>query len=160
MTSLTYQLNSSLNLVEFSEDVLTHFESNKQRGWLSCEAGGQLFAEIDRAKSIMRIIGITGPRPTDRRSVFGYLPDRSAEKREIKEYYLKGLHFIGDWHTHRQKKPTPSTMDQASMLEMVRRSTHDFPGFIMVIVGQADFPGGLHVSFHSDTISNRLALAK
>lgn len=158
MNCLVYQLPGSLGILELSEDVLAHFEANKQRGWLSCEAGGQLFAKIDDSGGGIRVLGVTGPRPTDRRSVFGYVPDRAAERAEIFEYYSRGLHFVGDWHTHRQPKPLPSSTDQASMRDMVRQSAHDLAGFIMIIVGQGNFPDGLYVSFHSETTSHQLVL--
>ncbi|WP_340676199.1 Mov34/MPN/PAD-1 family protein [Paraperlucidibaca sp.] len=158
MTSLIYQLPDSLGLLELSESVLAHFEANKQRNRMSCEAGGQLFAQIDNPGKRIKVVDATGPRSTDRRSIFGYVPDRVAEREEIFDSYSRGLHFVGDWHTHRQLQPLPSATDNASMREMVMQSAHDLSGFIMVIVGQACFPGGLCVSFHSKAMSHQLVL--
>jgi hypothetical protein len=59
------------------------------------------------------------------------------------------LHFVGDWHSHRQRYPSPSTTDIESMADMVKRSDHSLVGFILVVVGTAKFPAGLHVSVHT-----------
>lgn len=152
---ILYLLPSQLGSIELSASVLAHFEKHKQHRWHSCEAGGQLFAYSDNSK-ITKILDATGPRRTDRRSFISYIPDRNSERIEIAERYTHGLHFVGDWHTHRQLMPSPSFTDDRSMRDLVRLSTHELAGFIMVIVGQAEFPQGLHVSFHTKTKSTIL----
>lgn len=153
--SLFFRLPSSMGVLELSSEVLAHFEANKQRRCFSREAGGQLFATFNQPSAI-KIVKATGPRATDQRSVFGYEPDRAAEKIEIWENYAQGFHFIGDWHTHRQKIPKPSSTDDNSMRDMVQQSSHDLDGFIMIIVGQSGFPEGIYVSFHSRKSSVQL----
>jgi integrative and conjugative element protein (TIGR02256 family) len=153
--SLVFRLPTGLGSLELSPQVLQHLDANRQRRLLSREAGGQLFATFEDP-SIMNVVDATGPRPTDRRSLYNYQPDRIAEKAEIRDRYARGLHYMGDWHTHRQKRPTPSPTDEHNINELVRLSSHDLAGFILVIVGQASFPDGLHVSFHSKTNAIRL----
>src|SRR5712664_740639 len=102
------------------------------------EAGGQLFATV--SEGLIDVIEATGPRPTDQRSVFGYVPDRDAERLEIKERFAAGLHFVGDWHSHRQRHPYPSTTDIESMGDMVQRSDHSLAGFVLIVVDTAKFP--------------------
>lgn len=146
---IKYQLPNELGIIEFSSTVLTHFEKHKQHKYSDHEAGGQLFAVECRADFSTGVIDITGPRPTDKRGPQEYVPDRTAEKEEISERYKQGMHFIGDWHTHREYNPKPSPRDQNSMRELVSSSVHDLAGFLMVIVGLAEFPHGIHVSFHT-----------
>jgi integrative and conjugative element protein (TIGR02256 family) len=157
--ALAYSLPGDLGTLIMESDVLAHFEAHKQRKWLSKEAGGQLFATFDDMKTV-RVVEATGPRATDKRSLFAYRPDRLAEKVEIADRFAKGLHFIGDWHTHCQKFPEPSPTDEWSMRDLVRLSTHGLMGFALVVVGQADFPDGLHVSFHSPSASSMLTVAE
>lgn len=75
-----------------------------------------------------------------------YVPDRKLEQAEIAERHRRDLHFVGDWHTHREPCPRPSRTDLRSIAESVRRSKHGLNGFLLVIVGQADPPAGLFVS--------------
>jgi integrative and conjugative element protein (TIGR02256 family) len=146
-TPLRYDIPDVDLVLELSVSVLEHFTTHKQFGHRSKEAGGQIFANLDEP-GILRVIDVSGPRSTDIRSLFGYLPNRRQERAEIAERYKRNLHFVGDWHTHAEYSPNPSATDNASMREMVQRSAHDLPGYILVIVGRAIFPSGLHVSFH------------
>lgn len=155
-SKLKYLLPGELGAIEFSPQVLSHFEKHKQLRFLSYEAGGQLFA-VQGENGCTEIIDVTGPRKTDRRSRNEYIPDRVAEQKEILERYAYGRHFIGDWHTHREDIPNPSSKDQKSMREMVLSSSHDLEGFIMVIIGLAKFPKGIHVSFHTRTSTTVLS---
>jgi len=155
VTSLAFRLPNSWGLLEVSRSVLNHFESHKQHSFFSREAGGQLFASFSDP-SVMNIVDVTGPRPSDKRTTFSYCPDRIAERVEIKERFAKDLHFVGDWHTHYQRVPQPSGRDEQSIRELVRASSHDLAGFVLIVVGQAMFPAGLHVSFHSKSESMQL----
>jgi len=154
--ALRFRLPDGMGSLAFFPQVVAHFADHKQRKLFSREAGGQLFASFDDP-TVMAVVDITGPRQTDRRSMYNYEPDRIAEKAEIRERFALGLHFVGDWHTHRQRIPEPSGTDEHSIRELVRFSSHDLTGFVLVVVGQAAFPGGLHVSFHSKTGSTVLA---
>lgn len=132
--------------VTFTGDVLEHFTKYRQRRCYHREAGGQLFAKI-REKN-WTISAVTGPRRSDLRSRFGFVPDKRIEQDEIYSYHAKGLEYVGDWHTHPQDIPRPSPDDVESIGNVVRQSQHHFPGFLLCIVGRIDFPEGLWLSFH------------
>lgn len=110
------------------------------------EAGGQLFGTI--TERTILIVEATGPRKLDRRSRYSYIPNRRAEQLEIDERFAAGLHFLGDWHTHPEPTPTPSGVDLRNMQECVRRSRRALSGFLLLIVGTAALPRGLHASLH------------
>lgn len=158
-SDLAYLLPGDFGTLVIEPDVLALFAAHKQCKWLSREAGGQLFATFNDAK-VTRIVEATGPRASDKRSLFGYRPNRLAEKLEIADRFAKGFHFIGDWHTHYQKLPEPSPTDEQSMRDLVRLSKHGLAGFVLIVVGQVTFPEGLHVSFHSPTATIRLKAAE
>lgn len=156
--SIFYDLPEQAGRIEFTPEALEVFEEYKQTGWLSKEAGGQLFAVFE--DSLIRIVEATPPRPTDKRSRCGFVPDRKAEIADIDERFKRGLHFMGDWHTHPQKVPEPSWRDKRSMREMVSLSSFEVVGFLMVIVGKAGFPTGLHVSFYTKKGESTLKLTE
>lgn len=133
--------------VLFSPDVLKVLDGHRQKGWLSKEAGGQLFATIEG--EVWHVIAATGPRSEDRRGRFHFWPDRKSEQREINRHFAVGLEYVGDWHTHPEKVPTPSRSDISSIRSVVQESTIYTPGLLLCIVGLAPFPLGLHVSFHA-----------
>jgi len=129
-----------------SDAVMEHFSLNQQVRPDQAEAGGQLFARITRYEIFVE--EATGPRPTDRRSRTHYTPDRQAERKEIRERFALGLHYVGDWHTHPERMATPSPIDRFTISDCSRRSTHKLTGFLLIVVGNGSFPECMHISLH------------
>jgi len=132
--------------VDLSSAVLRVFEKHRQARWYQKEAGGQLFASIDGDR--WRIMHASGPRRADVRSRFRFWPNRAAEQAEINAFHARGLEYVGDWHTHPEDHPHASPTDIASIGDIVDRSTHHLPGFLMCIVGRVSGAHGLWLSFH------------
>jgi integrative and conjugative element protein (TIGR02256 family) len=133
--------------VRVGPQALATFDAHRQRRCYQREAGGQLFARVQN--NDWEIVSATGPRSRDRRGRFSFWPHRASEQEEIFEQHALGLDYVGDWHTHPEERPTPSPDDLTSIAEIVRRSTHHLPGFLLLIVGRRPFPDGLWASFHS-----------
>jgi len=152
---IAYPIGNAGQRLVFATSVLNHLATHRQTRWWHSEAGGQLFARFEMPNIVIE--AATGPRKSDRRSRFGYLPNRSAEQREINELHRNGLHFVGDWHTHPEPIPTPSPRDAESMRELFERSNHKLNGFVLAIVGRESFPYGLSVSVHTGMTAIQLA---
>jgi integrative and conjugative element protein (TIGR02256 family) len=140
---MNFPIGGSGQRLVFTTPVIDHFLAHRQTRWWHRESGGQLFARFELPDII--IVEATGPRRSDWRARYSYRPSRRAEQREIIDRHRRGLHFVGDWHTHPEDRPTPSGDDTESMKEMVARSTHSLNAFVLVIVGRLDFPEGLSV---------------
>jgi integrative and conjugative element protein (TIGR02256 family) len=145
---IAYAIPQGFGRLILAPAVVEHILAHRQLRWWSREAGGQLFADLSTPSEV-RVVEATGPRRSDQRSVYGYKPNRRAETREIEERYRAGLHFVGDWHTHRQREPEPSPPDLESIRKVVAQSKHSFPGFFLIIAGQHSDPKTFHVSFHT-----------
>lgn len=152
---MIYPIGESGQRIVFTDEVLGHFEKYRQMRWWQREAGGQLFARFDLPT--ITIVEATGPRRGDRRSRLSYHPDRDAEQREIAAHHSRGLHFVGDWHTHPQDLPIPSSRDEESMREAFTKSGHSLNGFLLVIRGLRPLPEGLAVWVYDG--ESRLSLA-
>ncbi len=144
--SIIYPIGESGQVLTLEQTVLDHFARWRQSDSKMPESGGQLFGSV-QGQSV-KLIRATGPRKSDRRGRFFFIADRFAERREISTLHELGLHYLGDWHTHPEAFPAPSGIDLSSMADLFVRSKHDLNAFLMVIVGTADFPKGLHVSLH------------
>lgn len=144
--SICYPIGQSRQFLVLDKCVLDHFDKWRQLHPDMSEAGGQLFGLVEGA--CIRIKLATGPRRTDRRGRLYFIADRFAERYEIRTLHKSGLHYFGDWHTHPQAVPKPSGTDLTSMTDLFVRSKHELHAFVMVIVGTADFPAGLHLSLH------------
>lgn len=133
--------------VEIMPAAVSAMLAHRQKSLFSREAGGQMFATLSANR--WRIEAATGPRNGDRRSRFHFWPDRKAEQEEINRFYERGLEFVGDWHTHPEDVPRPSSSDLTSVGNVVRESRHALPGILMCIVGRREPPDGLWLSFHA-----------
>ncbi len=92
---------------------------------------------------VVELATVTSGR--SRRTRFGFWPDRETERKDIARLFMDGLHYIGDWHTHPEELPTPSSTDMRKALEIFNESQHELNAMLMVIVGRERFPDGLFV---------------
>lgn len=128
--------------ISVDDACLSELEKRRQLG-RSPERGGQLFAEIvDGDVRIVLASDVDG-----KRSRFSFLPYRWREQREIAKEFKRGLHYVGDWHTHPEEVPRPSGFDVEKILGVYRESDHELPFLVMLIVGRAPFPEGLYAAF-------------
>lgn len=144
---IAFLIDGSGQRIIFTDAVLGHFRKHSQSRIWRTEAGGQLFARFELPDIIVE--EATGPRLCDLRTRFSFRPNRAGEQREIDNRHKKGLHFVGDWHTHPEDIPQPSHLDISSMQETVAKSIHNLNAFLMVIVGNKEFPDALSVSLYN-----------
>ncbi|MCP1174900.1 Mov34/MPN/PAD-1 family protein [Ralstonia chuxiongensis] len=148
MTDIVFQ--SRFGEVIFSAGCLAVFESFQQKKVSSAEAGGQLFGVFTEPRSV-RVSVATGPSRGSLRSRFSFHPNRAAEKREIESFHQRGLHYLGDWHSHPEPRPSPSLSDENKMMQIFGASHHDLNCVLMVIVGTSEFPDALWVGAVTDS---------
>ncbi len=143
-----YPVGHSGQTLILTNQVLAHFDRYRQVTPDSTEAGGQLFGRIEGPKIIVE--RATGPGRSDRRFPFSFIPNRLAERREIKRMFKAGLHYVGDWHNHPEPRPRPSETDLRSFWDMFRKSRHQLESFVVVIVGTEPGAEGLYVALCDD----------
>ena len=144
---IVFKLGGSAQRLILERSVVERLEAHRQLTLQHREAGGQLFASFSDDAIIIK--EATGPRRTDYRTRTSYRPDREAEQQEIIEHHERGLHYVGDWHTHPSPRPEPSDLDYRSIQETVRESTHQLDGFVLIVIGTLPAPDGFHVSVNN-----------
>ena len=122
--------------VTLHSSVVEYLFRQRQRTIRCKERAGQLFGSIDGGD--MLVVEATGPRRGERRTRTSYDIRRSSAQREIDVRYKKGLHFLGDWHTHSVRDPSPSFQDIDSMTKLYVTSRHELYAIVMLIVGTSD----------------------
>ena len=153
---ISYPIGHSGQVVVFADPVLAHFDRHRQIRVDSPEAGGQLFARFDG--DIIRIEHASGPRSSDQRGPKVFIPNRIAERHEIRRVFKDGLHYVGDWHTHPEPTPSPSQIDIQSFREMYQNSRHGLASFLMVIVGTSSDENGIYVALCNENTPRRLSV--
>ncbi len=144
-------------ILRIEPEALSTIERFRQTKRSTPEAGGMLLASIE--PNLVRLVRATEPAPIDRRTRFAFIPKLKHQQRIIDEQFLSGLHFIGEWHTHPEPRPTPSSVDLRSMAECFRDSRHQLASLLMLILGTEVSFHGLWLSLHTGTAFNRLTLA-
>lgn len=150
--------------IVLSDSAVMTMDVYRQTGNKDKEAGGQLFARFDGADTVIDIA--TPPKWLDKRSRYRFEPSKWMQQREIAAMHAKGLHFVGDWHSHPEPIPRPSELDLASMHDCFVRSHHELRAFVLVIVGTQAGPEGFyvaliekqaHVQLHVDATASALS---
>ena len=104
----------------FTPTTLEVLYSERQLEPSQSESGGQLFGEF--AKDVVTVTVATTPSPKDQHSRFRFTRSRTTEQAEIDHEFLNGLHYLGDWHTHPEFKPTPSHTDCSGARRIFKKS--------------------------------------
>ncbi len=146
MKERLYTFPDSKQQILLTKPILELFKTYRQQG-LEVESGGLLFAEFDLP--IIRIIEASPPHKSDKRWRTLFVPNRILQRQFIKQHFKQGLHFVGEWHTHPQDKPSPSDLDLGSMADSFLQSHHELNYFVMIIVGKATDSLELWVSVHN-----------
>jgi integrative and conjugative element protein (TIGR02256 family) len=140
--------------VLLQSSALTVIDRYRQRRLWQREAGGQLFARFEGAHTLVEVA--TAPSRRDLRSRFGFRPHQPTQKAEIRSFYERGLHFVGDWHSHPETLPEPSFTDLASVRECFQQSRHDLKALLLVVAGRRAGSAGLWVGLVTRQTVRRL----
>jgi integrative and conjugative element protein (TIGR02256 family) len=144
-TPRLFALPHSEQSLVFMPSALEMFANFRQmRG--EPEGGGLLFAQFEFPT--VRVSVVTAPHRTDGRWRMLFVPNRILQRRAVKRHFINGEHFVGEWHTHPEPSPTPSSLDLRSMRDAFLKSSHELNYFIMVIVGNRSDRLVLWVSAH------------
>ncbi len=152
-TVFRYRIPNSGQILELSDPVIEIFKFYRQTGGKP-EAGGLLFAELCLPRIIIK--QATTPHKLDKRSKFSFIPYRKPQKDIISQFFNTDLHFVGEWHTHFQRNPSPSIIDLHSMQDSFLKSKHELNAFIMIIVGSYTPGLRLWISLHNENGFQRL----
>lgn len=142
--TLRYVVATGGPALVLTDPALAAMTRFRQTGERDKEAGGQLFAIFEGVETL--IVEVTPPKLLDRRTRHGFRPNRILQRREIRSRHKRGLHFVGDWHTHPEPNPRPSEDDLKNMQECFAKSVHELRTFAMIILGTDPLQTGLHVA--------------
>lgn len=125
-------------VLEISPGAVRTLLSYRQVGWLSLEAGGVLLGRHLIGGADVVVDSATAPGAKDRRARFWFhrarRPAQEAVDRAWRE--SKGVvNYLGDWHTHPERVPSPSCVDRRDWRKVARRTKVEAEFLFFVIVG-------------------------
>lgn len=114
--------------------VLTTFWKHRQNQFWKPESGGILLGR--RRGKHLEVIAATEPTSHDRRGRFSLKRAATGHAQAAHQAWLQGngqVDYLGEWHTHPQSRPGPSTLDRDEWGKLVARRRAK--PHLMIIVG-------------------------
>jgi len=125
--------------IKINEDILRIIFENRQSTSKDCESGGMLIGSIIRNSKDIVIEDLTLPTNDDIRSRIKYVRSDKhndiLEKKWIESQYTKM--YFGEWHTHPQDYPIPSTQDIKNWKYLLHNSKTETYILIFIIAGNS-----------------------
>jgi integrative and conjugative element protein (TIGR02256 family) len=110
----------------------------RQDGCWKREAGGVLVGRYIRDCLDVVIDDVTIPMRGDRRGRCSFFRARDRHQQAIDQAWQESegtIHYLGEWHTHPEKTPTPSPTDQADWNQHLQRDRFSGDTLFFIIVG-------------------------
>lgn len=128
----------------FTDDVISLLGNFIQIKQTQNEAGGILLGQV-KEKDIY-ITRISFPSTRDRSSRYTF--DRSKKSAQAiidYEFYNSGKRtiYLGEWHTHPEKLPTPSNVDRKMIKDQFSKNLLNEPFLLQYILGTKGFYLGI-----------------
>jgi len=139
-TEIRYVLGGNQSL-RVSPAALKTIDEFRQRLCSRAEAGGQLFGSVSADEVSIELAS----RPTfrDERGRYHFRSHPMTAKAAIANAHACGLLFLGEWHTHAERIPRPSSSDWDAIVAITKRSKLNTSRLILLIRGTATLPIGL-----------------
>lgn len=135
----------NINII-FHEHLMKTFHKYLQDDVFKYEAGGIMTGLI--FENMIEVCNCSIPSILDKRSRFNFLRSKTSAQQFLKNRFKesKGREiYLGEWHTHPEKYPTPSNCDIVSFKKSLKKNKLYSNIFIMLILGT----DGLYVAFYN-----------
>lgn len=133
---LVYRICASRRLIVTS-DAVNQMRRYCQRSWWHAEAGGALLGRHLLDSENIVVDEVTTPQSQDRRSRFSFF--RSKQHAAIARTRWAAcdstMAYLGLWHTHPERDPTPSDVDRRDWENAIAKDVFDGDRLFFPIVG-------------------------
>jgi integrative and conjugative element protein (TIGR02256 family) len=126
-------------VVEFRPAVNTTMERYRQVESHAKEAGGMLLGRLINESTDLVIDEATEPTNSDRKGRFFFIRRRRHAQRRVDAAWHGSngtLNYLGEWHTHPEDNPSPSTVDIDNWLTIGQTARYDHDCLVFAIVGR------------------------
>lgn len=124
-------------LVYFAPSVVKTFTRHRQRYSRQPESGGVLLGR--RRGRHLEIVNATSPFQSDKRWRTGFVRERGGHEIEATRLWFTSggeIDYLGEWHTHPEALPLPSSVDRREWRQLTLRPMRSTP-LVTAIVGTA-----------------------
>lgn len=133
---LVFRVSCNQRLI-IVEDAVEQMLAFRQGSWWQSEAGGVLLGRHLLDTDDVVVDEVTTPQKSDRRGRFSFF--RSKKHSEIAHCRwseeASTLAYLGLWHTHPEREPTPSGVDRQDWKQALSKDTFHGDRLFFPIVG-------------------------
>jgi integrative and conjugative element protein (TIGR02256 family) len=130
---------SSGGVVEFNDEAFQIMQSHRQISPKAAESGGMLLGRlIDNNRDVV-IDRVTVPINEDKKWRFFFFRQKEPAQRIIEQVWSDSkavTNYLGEWHTHPEDVPSPSSVDLAEWARISQKATFEQDFLLFVIVGR------------------------
>lgn len=105
------------------------------------ESGGILLGSKEAQSPRFIVKELTLPSSLDTRKRFAFVRSKNSANRAIERAWRASggtVNYLGEWHTHNEKSPCPSSADQNLIGDLVVDGSIPFGRIFMLIAGNSD----------------------
>lgn len=127
--------------VAIAEAAIAVFEERRQLSDDSVESGGILLGRWILESEDVIVDDATRPAVADRRGRFFFLRARKPAQRIVNKAWEESgatRWYLGEWHSHPEDSPTPSSKDRSDWLRILREARFEQPALFFIIVGRKE----------------------
>jgi len=126
-------------LIEFDKNVLNELKKYQQKNG-EFESGGILMGEIYPLQNKVVVKKVV-PSKKAKRNLFGVHIDKQEMQEKLEKIRQQTdfkYYYLGDWHTHPEKRPKPSFIDKISYKKTLKNIIIQTNFVIFLIIGNDD----------------------
>lgn len=120
-----------------SDNVLNQLDEYIRMFDFKLESGGILIGQLNPVNKEYIVTDITKPYDKDKRSPCAFLRAEYGHQQRMNVLWEESSFtktYLGEWHTHDQKTPTPSWIDVRNWRRICKRN-HNASHLVFIIVG-------------------------
>jgi integrative and conjugative element protein (TIGR02256 family) len=121
------------------KETVAALNAHRQLKSSSHEAGGVLLGRFYSSSRDVVVETVTTPNREDRRSRFSFFRAQRPAQNAVKDAWNRSRgqqNYLGEWHTHPEDHPTPSSIDLDDWLRLCRTAVFEQESLFFLIVGR------------------------
>ena len=138
---VVYQVNSPFSLIEIELGAWKTLRLYRQDAHDANEAGGVILGA--RRGPHFQVVAVTEPQKSDKKGRFFFVRNGRAHRRLARQAWSDSARahgYLGEWHSHAEPSPTPSSTDAAGWRKLAKQLREPL---VHVIVGTQDISAWL-----------------
>jgi integrative and conjugative element protein (TIGR02256 family) len=126
-------------VVELSEPAATVISRQRQLNSTASEAGGMLLGRLINGSDDVIIDEVTEPASSDRRGRLFFMRSKKHAQQHVNSAWEESertRNYLGEWHTHPEDDPVPSTQDLYNWRRIATVAQYEQDYLFFIIVGR------------------------